>query len=277
MKNQFTLKFLKLTLVLVLVLFVSSCNDDNDTLITTADSTNQVLAKGAISNAKAAAVGLFSYSSSTVCLGDELTVGFDNLYGADSDCGEVQIQYSLNGVDWLQLGKGTVNNGVFSVTFTPVAGTYSFRADFNGNAGGCKDGYDSMGFSDNTVNETVVVVACGCDESFSYFDNGGGSYTFSYTPSESVENANVIFTFAQGVDVSGLNNWTENGVTRQMIMNLVACTTYTWTVTLTPNCSGHSQNSNVWTDFKVNNNDGDLENDSKKNEETPNIVIACPN
>jgi hypothetical protein len=60
-------------------------------------------------------------------------------------------------------------------------------------------------------------------------------------------------------------------------MDLVACTTYTWTVSLTPNCSGNSKNSNVWTDFKVNNNDGNLENDSKKNDGTPNIVIACPN
>ena len=70
--------------------------------------------------------------------------------------------------------------------------------------------------------KNVSVVNCnGCDESFSYVNNGGNNFTFTYIPSESVPNANIIFTFAQGVNVSGLNNWTENGVTRQMKMDLV--------------------------------------------------------
>jgi len=278
MKNQITSKILKFAFASFFVLLALSCSEDNETLDAAAlaqENASQTLAKGAKTTLKVAAIGSFSYTSTLVCLGDDLTVTFNNLYGASSDCGEVQIQYSLNGIDWLQLDKGTVTDGLFSVTFTPEAGTYSFRADFTANAGGCKEGFDNMKFQDNTVLEIVTVAACGCDESFSYVNNGGNNFTFTYIPSESVPNANIIFTFAQGVNVSGLNNWTENGVTRQMKMDLVACTTYTWTITLTPNCSGHSKNSNVWTDFKVENNDGNFENDSKKNNETPNIVIAC--
>lgn len=62
----------------------------------------------------------------------------------------MQIQYSLNSSDWFQLDKGTVTDGVFTVTFIPEAGTYSFRADFNGNTGGCKDDFETMKFQDNT-------------------------------------------------------------------------------------------------------------------------------
>lgn len=81
------------------------------------------------------------------------------------------------------------------------------------------------------------------------------------------------------MEVSGLHDWNWNGKssTRQVEMDLVNCTIYTWTATLSPDCSGNSKNSNVWTDFKVLNNNGDLENGSKKNDETPTIVIACPN
>ena len=66
--------------------------------------------------------------------------------------------------------------------------------------------------------------------------------------------AELVFTFAQGsaASATGLEGWSTNGATRQITMNLVACQVYTWTVDLTPNCSGNSPNSNVWTDFKVN-------------------------
>jgi hypothetical protein len=161
--------------------------------------------------------------------------------------------------DWIQkyqISQSTTINTCFPLTFA-TEGTYQLRYKIG-----------SGGFTQVPVN--VVDCSEGCDESFSYVDNGSNSYTFTYTPSESVVGAHVVFTFAQGVDVSGLNNWTENGVTRQMVKDLEACTTYNWTVILTPNCSGHSPNSNVWTDFKVN-------DFSKKNisEPTPNIEISC--
>ncbi|TXE14221.1 hypothetical protein [Algoriphagus aquimarinus] len=94
-----------------------------------------------------------------------------------------------------------------------------------------------------------------CEESFSYVDNGdNAAYVFTYIPSEDMSAAALVFTFAQGVAASatGLDGWATNGSTRQITMDLVACQEYTWTVDLTPDCSGSSANSNVWTDFKVN-------------------------
>jgi len=53
-------------------------------------------------------------------------------------------------------------------------------------------------------------------------------------------------------------------------MDLVACETYNWTLTMTKDCNANTPNNNVWTDFKVN-------NISKKNlnTPTPNIVYPC--
>ncbi len=65
-------------------------------------------------------------------------------------------------------------------------------------------------------------------------------------------------------------------------MELTACETYSWTVTITPDCSGKSNNSNVWTDFKVipENEDSEVIDDSgekiySKKGSLPNIVIRC--
>jgi len=139
---------------------------------------SETSAKGAkviVANAPSSIIGLFTYSSTTICLGDDLTISFDNLWGELSDCGETQIQYSLDGgATWEQLGKGTVTNGEFSVTFTPEEGTYSFRASFVGNADGCKDGFDNLKFQDNTSLAAVVVAPCVediCNYSQGYFKN----------------------------------------------------------------------------------------------------------
>lgn len=110
----------------------------------------------------------------------------------------------------------------------------------------------------------------GCDESFTYTANGANSYTFTYTPAEDLTDQLVVFTFAQGTVVTGLDeSWSTNGATRQKMMSFTACEPVSWTVTLTPDCSGHSNNSNVWTDFKV--------NDASKKGTLSNIVIQCPN
>ena len=108
-----------------------------------------------------------------------------------------------------------------------------------------------------------------CEESFTYTDNGTNSYTFTYTPAEDMAEQLVVFTFAQGTVVVGLDEtWSTNGSTRQKTMSFIKCEPVSWTVTLTPDCSGHSGKSNVWTDFKVN-------DDSKKGSNA-NIVIDCP-
>lgn len=144
----------------------------------------------------------------------------------------------------------TYNDAVLAI------GTYSFRV--------------SIGAGGFSYAATLNVVECSdCEESFSYSANGGNSYTFSYTPAEDMTDASLVFTFAQSVAVSGLDSWTTNGQTKQISMDLDACTTYEWTVELLRDCSGNSNNSNVWTDFNVNGN-------SKKGE-LDNITQSCNN
>lgn len=93
----------------------------------------------------------------------------------------------------------------------------------------------------------------GCDESFTYVVNEDNSYTFTYTPAEDMTNQLVVFTFAQGTVVTGLDeSWATNGATRQKTTSFTKWEPVSWTVILTPDCSGHSGKSSVWTDFKVN-------------------------
>lgn len=109
----------------------------------------------------------------------------------------------------------------------------------------------------------------GCEESFTYTNNGNNSYTFTYTPAEDVIDQTVVFTFPQAKMVLGLDeSWETNGSTRQKSMSFTECEPVSWTLTFTPDCSGHSAQSNVWTDFKVNN--------MSKKGGLSNIVITCP-
>ena len=109
-----------------------------------------------------------------------------------------------------------------------------------------------------------------CEESFSYTTNADGSYTFTYIPAENMSGAEVVFTFAQSVVASGYDwpNWNGKSSTRTESMDFDACSVYNWTVFLEADCSGKSGESNVWTDFKVN-------EASKKNDNTPNLTQSC--
>lgn len=107
-----------------------------------------------------------------------------------------------------------------------------------------------------------------CDNSLSYVENEDGTFTFTFVPKQNIDDAQLVFTFAQGALLSGLGDWESKGITMQKTMNLVAFSTYTWTVELDTNCRGVGQpNANLWTDFKVN-------GDSKKCD-LKNIVKSC--
>jgi hypothetical protein len=142
----------------------------------------------------------------------------------------------------------------FWLTFEE-AGTYQLRYKIG-----------SGGFTETSV----VVENCACEESFSYDQNEGGSYTFTYIPGEDMTDAELVFTFAQATSYD-LSSWTHNGngqsQTWQTTMDLTACTVYSWTVFLDANCSGNSGQSNLWTDFKV--------NDVSKKGGLPNITKSC--
>jgi|GEM_PF-862682 len=175
---------------------------------------------------------------------------------------------------WIQIAHGDGNtNFCFDYAFEE-AGVYELR-------------YKAS--SPNWSTAQVQVVNCGCEESFTYTttfneDNTEVEVTFTYIPAEDMDDATVVFTFAQSIVVVGLDDWTSNGVTKQMGMDLVACQEYSWTVTLAADCNGKGQSSvNAWTDFKVNNKwmydevlgEDILVMDSKKGD-LENINVYCP-
>jgi len=232
---------MKLTFTLMFILIAASCSQDDeamDAAVLAKEINSELSAKGGkvgATDAEPGPIGSFSYSSTNVCLGDDLTVTFDNLYGTTSDCGEVQIQYSLDGgVTWTQLDKGTVTNGVFSGTLdAPVAGTYSFRADFAGNAGGCKDGFDNLKFQDNTVLAVVVVAPCvSCDDAnFTYETSDNQNIVFTYNHNEEVSNVTIEFTFPQVADSDLNSDGMYVGADGKLyeVNNATNQTNFTWT------------------------------------------------
>ena len=188
------------------------------------------------------------------CAGVEATFSFEVAVGTN-----LQVQQLIAG-EWVQVyqkGSSTANPQNFNLLFEE-AGDYSLRYKIG-----------SGGFTQ----KSVTVLDCNaCEESFSYVSNGDNTYTFYYTPAEDLEGAIVVFTFAQSAYLSGLSeDYSQNGNNGQpykAILNLKKCVELEYTISLQANCSGNSQNSNVWTDFTVN-------GVSKKNGNTPNIVQSC--
>lgn len=261
MKKLFSLNLLKYALGLVLILNFSSCSDELELI----DDSNQLIQENAIiqdtaskqqtqSSKPPVANATFFNVPELICAGEEAEFCFDAPINTNL---QVQQWDPIEG-EWFpiyQKSKSETNPECFSYTFD-AEGEYQLRYKIG-----------SGGFTEITV---MVEDCIECKESFNYVKNEDGTITFNYTPAEDFINANLVFTFAQGVNVTGLDGWSENGVTRQMEMSLDACTTYSWTVTLVPNCNGNSPNSNVWTDFKV-------DDSSKKNisEPSPNITMPC--
>ncbi|MGM0943860.1 MAG: hypothetical protein ACQEW9_01675 [Bacteroidota bacterium] len=128
---------------------------------------------------------------------------------------------------------------------------------------------------------SLFEVCSDCEESFTYeASEEDGTITFFYTPEESMDDAELVFTFAQSVEVL-IDEFSPAGATMQATMDLEACVTYTFEATVESlRCIGQGLSEvNVWTDFKV--VPADYEGDdedlfSKKNDDTPNIVWACP-
>lgn len=256
MKNQFTSRIVKFTFAFMFILIASSCSEDNDAMdaAALAQENSEIAAKGA----KVSATVTESFNSPTngVCAGVAADFCFTAAVGTN-----LQVQQLIAG-EWVQvyqISQSTLVNTCFPLTFA-TEGTYQLRYKIG-----------SGGFTQVAVN--VIDCSEGCEESFSYADYGGGSYTFTYVPAEDMEDVNVEFTFAQGVTAQGLEGFTRNGKENSSVWSATrsfeACKSYTYTVTLTPDCSGNSNSSNVWTDFKVG-------GESKKGE-LANIVIACSN
>lgn len=133
----------------------------------------------------------FSYSpESPACLGEEVTVTFDNLYG--NNCGNTQIQQWIGG-EWIQVAMGTPVNGELSYVFTPAAaGEYRFRAKWSATGGpSCSNTGANIGF---TEEDPLEVVVCGCDNELSAV----------VSCSEDACNRSVTFTYTAGDDVDAI-------------------------------------------------------------------------
>ena len=201
-----------------------------------------------LKKAKVTVLEVSPFSAEYTCAGEDLIV---TLIGT----GNRQIQQEIGG-EWINVGQEPQGDEPIVYTIEEAAvGTYSFRYKVG-----------SGGF---TEADPIVIESCDdCEESFSYVDNQNGTYTFKYIPEENMTGAEVVFTFAQGVVITGLDDWSSNGVTKQKTMDFDACEMYTWTVTLTSDCNGQGQQTvNAWTDFNVN-------SESKKGE-LKNIVLLC--
>jgi hypothetical protein len=226
---------------------------------------------------KIASGDYFDFSTLAPCPEEEITITFDN--GYNNDCGNTQIQMSYNGGDWIQVALKSPVNGEVSYTFNVsenIGDTYEFRGSWTATGGkSCSDTGENIKFENGTALDEIVVTEC-CVPGFNYVDNGDGTYTFTLTPEEDMEDAELAFTFAQSAYLSGLpdsEGWKQAGNEGQVMkttIDLTECETLTWTVTLTANCSGNSPNSNVWTDFKINDTSMKADPDDK-------FTQSCPN
>ncbi|MFC5191472.1 Ig-like domain-containing protein [Algoriphagus aquatilis] len=158
--------------------------------------------------------------------------------------GFIQILNSSNVV----VASADVTSTVRSVTYnvpTGTAGNYTYSAQYVRST----PSFRYQGSVSSTTSTVNVIECGGCDENFTYSVNGD-EVTFTYIPAEDVTGANLAFTFPQSALDTPLQGWTYSGQTMQRTMDLKACETYTWKVTLT--CKPLNNPQNKWTDFKVN-------------------------
>jgi hypothetical protein len=204
---------------------------------------------------------LIANPSGEVCTGSQVVLTANLTAGEVITGGTLVIKDAGNVI----VASENVTTSVHSLQYiyTPNStGAVEFTAEY----------IPAVGYKESkSASVTVTAKTCSCEESFEYEKNLDGSYTFYYTPSEDLPNANIEFTFAQAekVSVSGLSDFTEHGQTRQKTMNLLKCQAVSWKVSLTPKFNIGSGNTNLWTDFKVNDT-------SKKNISEPTPTITFP-
>src|SRR5687768_5293840 len=212
----------------------------------------------------------FSYSpSNPACLGEAVTVTFDNLY--NNNCGNTQIQQWING-EWIQVAMGTPVNGDLSYTFTPSAvGEYRFRGKWNATGGpSCSNTGANIGF---TEEEPLEVIVCGCDDALTAevactADACNRTVTFTYTAGDDVDaiviqgglthftticTATATGGLVQNTTHPSVTNSNAN-VTRWEATGVEACDEFTVTITWT-STNNAAEITGQWT---VKDGDGNL-------------------
>jgi hypothetical protein len=173
MKNQFTSRIVKLTFAFMFVLIASSCSQDDEAMDAAAlanEINSEIAAKGAKVNATVT-YGTLSYGSTDdICLGDPVTITFNNDQGFDHGNYKMQL-WGPNDTDWVNItgSLSSSTGGIVSYTFTPVdLGEYDFRGDWNRTGGaGVSTGWVEVKPLFTVVdctpctNELSVVLTCG--------------------------------------------------------------------------------------------------------------------
>lgn len=199
------------------------------------------------SQLRSAAGDYIVYSEDEVCLGDEVSVVFDN--GYNNNCGNIQLQVSTDGgVNWIQVASGVPVNGQLVYTFeAPNAGTYLFRGRWNATGGpSCSNTGANIGFMDGTASFPVVVLSDCCEPGFtgdaiSCDDTREAVYTFSSDEALDyikIQGGLTNFTGADAeVIVSGgdltVSQWTPGGSSNRIIRlegSVESCETVTITL-----------------------------------------------
>lgn len=99
-----------------------------------------------------------TYNPTTPCIGQEVTVTFDN--GYNNNCGVSRIQQRINGI-WTIVKEDVPLNGIIKYSFTPsAAGSYRFRGSWN------KAGKNCHGENLKHVEEEPLVVIEDCCRDF---------------------------------------------------------------------------------------------------------------
>ncbi|MHB1108426.1 MAG: hypothetical protein ACYCZ2_18875 [Lutibacter sp.] len=145
MKNQFTSRIVKFTFAFMFVLIASSCSEDNETLDAAALAQDQINSELSAKGAKAPTLsvasvvyGTLSYSiTGDVCLGDPVTISFNNDQGKDDGLFKMSM-WGPNDTDWVNLKDyfSAPNGGIITYTFiTEEEGDYRFRGEWNRTGG----------------------------------------------------------------------------------------------------------------------------------------------
>lgn len=182
-------------------------------------------------NSMRSAGAYFTYSLDTVCLGEPVTVTFNNNYG--NNCGTTQIQMSTDGgVTWAQVASGTPSNGVLNYTFTPAAiGNYDFRGRWNATGGpSCSNTGANISFNAGRATFPVFVTNQCCETGFTGQAISCGSAreaVYEFTSEDAISYVKIQggltnFTGADAVvSVSGgnmnISQWTPGGSSNRVI------------------------------------------------------------
>lgn len=192
---------------------------------------------------KSDASNYISYSADEICLGDAVTVTFDN--GYNNNCGNMQIQMSSDGGEtWVQVAMGTPIGGILEYSFTPAdEGYYLFRGKWNATGQGCSSTGTNISFAQSLTLFPLSVVSDCCELGFegvavSCDDTREVIYTFTADEDMSfikIQGGLTNFTGGDAVvEVSGgnltIDQWTPGGSSNRIIRlqgSVTACETVT--------------------------------------------------